>query len=208
MNCQLSSVVKNFNLSYGSHVWHTTSHVIRGTRIGCGRCGVFDSLPSTIRRFHSSVSQSIRPCIRTRVNQASRPPYRLFSQTLHQNFSSSVGRGSIRWGRCRELFNKHRPSNGRTDSVRIYCSKAGDGKTGSIPPVSEIRRLLSLAKPEKWRLAGPEHTHICDLKEALEPLFTIRLCDITESQGLLFTISLCDHTESQGLYLPSLHQPL
>ncbi|XP_069117773.1 ATP-binding cassette sub-family B member 10, mitochondrial-like [Argopecten irradians] len=152
MNCQMRTMLKScVCLPYGSS-WVQMAYV---TRSGCGKCGPLSSLPHRFRGLHTAISQTLQSNLRSGVKTTPTPILQP-SRALHGGSKrGDLKAFNVRLMQFRNIFYRDKR---KTNNLRVYCSKAGNGKNGvpkkAIPQTSELRRLLSLAKPEKWRLAA------------------------------------------------------
>ncbi|XP_021378498.1 ATP-binding cassette sub-family B member 10, mitochondrial-like [Mizuhopecten yessoensis] len=151
MNCQMRNVLKNCISRPYVRSWDRAMVYTQVTRTRCGQCSLFASLPSKVRGFHTAISQRLQHNFSVRV-QTTRIPTQQPTRTIHR---AVISNSSTRFMQCRDLLSKHGINKCQANRVRVYCSKAGNVKKGiKIPPTSEFRRLLSLATPERWRLAA------------------------------------------------------
>ncbi|XP_060068390.1 ATP-binding cassette sub-family B member 10, mitochondrial-like [Ylistrum balloti] len=159
MNCQVRNVLKNcfrppYTRSWDPRVFSYSQTA--GTR--CGQCSMLASLPSNVRGIRTTISRTLQSNYHMRVKTTrtltQQPTRTLRTVGVARGTNCCRGPFNIRYMQCRDLLSRHKF---QTNYFRVYCSKVGNVKNSvktRIPPTSEIWRLLSLAKPEKWRLAA------------------------------------------------------
>ena len=99
-----------------------------------------------ILRSHGSIFTFSNGCHRCRLQTAFVKQCR-WTRKTHSN---SQQRGSSIWRRVRNsIF-----AAGRQNSNKLNPNGKASEVKKSAPSISEVKRLLSLAKPEKWKIAG------------------------------------------------------
>ena len=90
-------------------------------------------------------------CNKTLHAQSSLPPGGKYGYGLIQKSGNTI------FGRCQRFTSRLQQIRGTTNGNSVPVSPTVVPKVPAkraLPKTSEIYRLLSLAKPEKWRLAG------------------------------------------------------